>query len=196
MKRFKIFIKESKVEERIPLKVALSLAKEVIQKLKLKYLAPTDVKEDTKGKLGYGIPVGSIRQENPTIGDIDIVVTEKINMKQIETLKGVDRIWARGVTQIFFDYTSSNGISRPINLWILTNMEHFGGMMMHTTGPQDYNITLRRILKKQGLLGNQYGVFDGSKQLGGNTEGNYLSVIKTKNHPEGLPWKPPSLRGK
>ena len=99
-----MLLKEAKVENRIPWNLALALAKEIIKKLGLKYIAPDEVGPTMIGRPNCGIPVGSIRQEKSTIGDIDILATKQITESDVEKIDGVKKMTSRGSSQIFFDY--------------------------------------------------------------------------------------------
>jgi len=196
------YLTEAKVEKRIAYEDALIMAEEIIVGLGLQYWDPDEDPSEEPGEVrfrpGVGIPVGSIRQEKETIGDIDILSTEPVSIEQVEALPGVSNLSARGQKQIFFDFTSpQTGITRPINIFVSPDPQFFGGMLMHTTGPGRYNVHLRMIAKRAGGKANQYGVFDkDGKQIGGETESSYYKALKSKKNPEGKEWKHPSLRGK
>lgn len=193
--KFKQFHEMAKKESRIPLKQAQKLAKEIITKIGLKYVDPSSIKENTKGKRGLGIPVGSVRREKTDIGDIDILSTKKLTAKELEKVTDVDQMWSRGENQVFFDYYSPKlDIERSVNIWYLKDMDSFGAMMVFTTGPQEHNITLRSSAKKQGLKANRYGIFRDNIKIGGETEGSYYNSIITKKDPQGKSWKPPQER--
>ena len=125
-------------------------------------------------------------------------MTRPVSVEEVEDIEGVEEVTSRGSKQIFFDYTSpETGITRPINIFVSTEPDRFGGMLMHTTGPSKYNILLRMIAKRAGGKASQYGVFDSEgNQIGGETEASYYRALKTKKWPEGKEWKAPELRGK
>jgi len=67
-------------------------------------------------------------------------------------------------------------------------------MLLFTTGPNMYNIYLRKLAKDQGLLLNQNGVFKNGKQIAGETEESCYKVLKSGKFPKGKEWKEPWLR--
>jgi len=192
-----IQIETTKVKYRLSLSDGFRIAKSIIKGLKLKYVNPTTIKPDYKGERNIGIPVGSIRRQEQTIGDVDILVTKQIKPDDIKSIKGFTRFINKGDKFITFDHISHNGIVlRQVNIFILTDLNSFGAMLLHTTGPAEYNRNLRKVAKDQGLMANQYGVYKDGKQIGGKTEESYYKAIKTSKFPEGKKWKDPSSRGK
>ena len=186
----------SKTENKIPLDHAYDISEGIINQLKLKFENPYKIKPDQTGKLGLGIPVGSIRRKVSEISDIDIFVTKDIDLKEIEKLdkflswieKGKDKIG-------FMFHCNKYNIDRKVELYINTKMESFGSMLLHTTGPDMYNVYLRKLAKDQGLLLNQHGIFKNGKQIAGDTEESCYKVLKSKKFPNGKEWKKPWLRG-
>jgi len=64
----------------------------------------------------------------------------------------------------------------------------WGAMLMFLTGPNRYNIALRKIAKNMGLKLNQYGVWKGEKCLVSKTERAIYKAL-------GKTFKSPELRG-
>ena len=58
---------------------------------------------------------------------------------------------------------------------------------MTYTGPAGYNIGLRTVAKKKGLLLNQYGLFKNKKHIAGKTERSIYTALGKK-------YKIPELR--
>ena len=184
----------SKAAVRTPIGRALKIARFVIEKLGLIYVDPSRVDGDFRWKGNIGIPTGSIRRGKPDVGDVDILVTRDVASEPDIVRKfgkTVDGI-VSGKKQTFFHYVSED---IGINIWLCSDPSTFGAFMAHTTGPNDYNIRLRSLVKKSGGMANQYGVYDAKGvKLDGDTEGSFYSAIRTTKHPEGLPWKEPSQR--
>jgi len=189
-------LKESKSETRIPLDLAKKIAHEISSKLKLISINPNDIFQNTEGRSRWCVPVGSIRRQENDIGDIDLVVTSPISVDYIkENLENIKNV-KTGEKQIFFDYHSEKfDTAISINIWICTDMRSFGAMVLHATGPGNYNAILRSLAKKNGLKLNQYGLWKNDRWLVGRTEGEIYKGIKTNNYPDGLNWKSPNLRG-
>jgi len=193
------FITESKTaeEDKLSLKEGIKLAKELMKKMGLRVVdtvGPSDRYKPNKAYL-----VGSIRREKTHIGDIDILVTKKLNPQDILKVEGVEDLTSRGDKQIFFDYTADNGKTFPINIWMLPKeqKDSFGAFMMHTTGSHKNNMLLRMIAKRNGNKLNQYGLFNkANEQIAGDTEESVYSNLYTKKWTEGKPWAKPSDRNK
>ena len=196
MKNFKQYIESKKADaDKLDLKTAKVIAKEIIKKLNLKYI--DTIKGNDFYKLNAGIPVGSIRREKALVGDIDILITKPISSAIIANIEGVTEIQSKGDKQIFFEYISDAGVVASLNLWILpkNQADSFGAMMLHTTGSHQYNILLRMIAKRAGEKLNQYGVFDSdNKQIAGMSEDEVYKALKTKKWPDGKEWKHPKDR--
>ena len=179
----------AKVEDRISLADARAMAGEIGVKLGFKTVLPEKIGPDTTFIKNVMIPSGSIRQEKPTIGDIDLVCTGDIDEFDVERLPGVEEVWSRGEKQIFFNYVAENGLWRPVNIFVLEDPDAFGGFMMHTTGSNVFNIVTRKKAKKRGMLLNQYGLFDRvtNEQVAGATEGSVFKALD-------MEWVPPNGR--
>jgi DNA polymerase/3'-5' exonuclease PolX len=96
-------IVESKTaeEDKLSLKEGIKLAKELMKKMNLRVVdtvGPSDRYKPNKAYL-----VGSIRREKTHIGDVDILVTKKLNPQDILKVEGVEDLTSRGDKQIFFD---------------------------------------------------------------------------------------------
>jgi DNA polymerase/3'-5' exonuclease PolX len=187
----------SKTEHKIPLKHGCDIAEGIIEQLKLKFINPYTIKPDLKGQLNWGIPVGSIRRKVSEISDIDILITDKLYY--LEKVSELDKFlnWIeKGEDKIgFMFHCNKYNVDRKVELYLCKDMKSFGSMLLHTTGPDMYNIYLRKLAKDQGLLLNQYGVFKNGKQIAGDTEESCYKVLKSKNFPKGKEWKEPWLRG-
>ena len=97
------------------------------------------------GEKIVGIPVGSIRQGKDKIGDLDIIVTKKINkeyvkdrLSNIEDLTGGDK-------RIDFKYEYDHSYI-GINLFIFLDSKTWGAALLHSSGPYIYNVRLRNRL--------------------------------------------------
>lgn len=131
---------------------------------------------------------GSIRRMKETVGDGDILVTVSsssagrkvsdffINMPEVM------HIYSHGPTKSAVKL--KNGMDFDLRI---VPKQSLGAALQYFTGSKDHNIVLRKIAIKKGLKLNEYGVFQGKKQIAGKTE---EEVYKTL----GLEWMEPELR--
>jgi DNA polymerase (family 10) len=63
----------------------------------------------------------------------------------------------------------------------------FGSALHYFTGSKPHNIAIRALGLKRGLKINEYGVFRGTRRIGGRTEEQVFDAV-------GLPWIAPELR--
>jgi len=170
------FLKRSK--GRFLLSEAYYLAEEIINELK-------KLKEVNKI-----IVAGSLRRMKETIGDIDLLVTIKRNVKdgakkvmdRFVNLRGVIKVWDYGLTKSSIRF--NKGIDADLR--VVKDYE-FGSALQYFTGSKEHNIVTRKIALDKGLKLNEYGVFKGKKRIGGKTEEEVYKLI-------GLPYIEPELR--
>jgi DNA polymerase (family 10) len=114
---------------------------------------------------------GSIRRGAEEIGDIDIVVIPKTGFR--ERVEKLIEVTSSGKRKIYGNYKG-----RPINFFI-TDEKSWGACLMTATGPARYNIRKRFLVKRKGLLLNEYGLFDRKTKefLAGNTEGDIYKYL-------------------
>ncbi len=124
---------------------------------------------------------GSIRRKVKTPVDIDIVLIPKAKQKIIDHLKTKGTYMQGGEKRITFKI---QGVKVEI---YYTDSKSWGAMLMTYTGPSGYNIGLRSLTKKRGLLLNQYGLFQNGKHIAGKTEKSIYTTLDKK-------YKSPELR--
>ncbi len=183
--------RNAKTKNRIPLKEAYDMGKELIKKLGLKNKNPYTLKPDQAFIPDKAIIGGSIRRKKETIGDIDLLVTGHITEDQLRDIPGVQEIWSGSEKQLYFNYVSDDGMWRPINIWECDDPSAFGAFLIHVTGSRPYNIMLRSKSKYKGLRLNQYGLFNAktNKYLAGKTEESIFKKL-------GMAWSKPWDREK
>ena len=146
---------------RVPIIEATSIARSFIKEI-----------EDICNKIAI---VGSIRRGKQDIGDIDILTIPKSKSlldKKIEELadnviSGIGASW-----QVIFIY-------KGIKLNILkTTLDSWGSSLLHSTGSKEFNTKLRSRAKSQGMLLNQYGLFNGDLYLAGSSEEDIFRILK------------------
>ncbi|MGH7668276.1 MAG: DNA polymerase/3'-5' exonuclease PolX [Gemmatimonadaceae bacterium] len=128
---------------------------------------------------------GSFRRGRETVGDLDILV-ECANGQAVSdrfvAYPDVREVLAHGPTRA--SVVLRSGLQ--IDLRVLT-ARSYGAGLYYFTGSKAHNIAVRRLGQQRGLKINEYGIFRGSKQLGGRDEADVFSSV-------GLPFIPPELR--
>ena len=131
------------------------------------------------------VPCGSLRRAKETIGDIDILVTSKKPEKIMDSfvhLPQVDKVIAKGGTKT--SVLLKNGMQADVRV---VDPSSFGAAVYYFTGSKAHNIQIREMAVKKGLKINEYGIFRGSKKLGGKDENDIFRVM-------GLTYIPPEIR--
>jgi len=128
---------------------------------------------------------GSYRRRCETVGDIDILATTDDGspiMDHFVAYRDVKEVLAKGPTKSSIVLTG--GLQVDLRL---VQRESYGAAMVYFTGSKAHNIVIRGISRDRGLKINEYGVFEGSELIGGETEEEVYSAVD-------LPWIPPELR--
>ena len=127
---------------------------------------------------------GSLRRGRETIGDVDLLVTSKESpraLREISRLPEVTRILAVGPTRATLMMGTVQVDVRAVA------PESFGAALQYFTGSKKHNTHLRAIARQHGLKINEYGVFRGTRRLGGTEEEDVYRLV-------GMPLIPPELR--
>jgi DNA polymerase (family 10) len=162
-------------QRRTPIGRALPLALELIA-----YLGERSRAED----LTYA---GSLRRQEPTVGDIDLLCTADDAGPIIEAFvayPGAEAVLAEGATKA--SIWLAGGLQ--VDLRVLA-APVFGNLLQHFTGSREHNIQLRELAVRKGLRVSENGIVD-------LTTGN---TIRCRTEDEvyaalGLPYIPPELR--
>ena len=128
---------------------------------------------------------GSYRRRKETVGDLDIVATGDAGKKIIDRFTDydeIDRVASSGSTRS--TVTLRSGLQ--VDLRVVPEAS-WGAAMHYFTGSRSHNIALRRRAQARGLKFNEYGLFDGSERIAGDTEEEVYEAL-------GLPWIDPVLR--
>jgi len=131
------------------------------------------------------LPAGSLRRRRETIGDIDILVSStggKAVVDAFVALPAVREVLAAGDTK--GSVRVDGGLQVDCRV---VPPESFGAAAQYFTGSKAHNVRLREIAIGTKLKLNEYGVFQGDKQIAGKTEEEVYKAL-------GLPWVPPELR--
>jgi len=165
-----------KVQERISIYEASSIADEVIDYLK------------KMPKIKRISAAGSLRRMKETIGDIDILASGKDGTEIIRYFVKYPkalRVLAEGYTKGSI-VTKTETTERQVDLRIVDDSE-FGSALQYFTGSKAHNIKLRGMAKDHGLKISEYGVFKDRKNLASKEEKDIYRVL-------GLPLIPPEMR--
>jgi DNA polymerase (family 10) len=127
---------------RIPLGIALPLAKEIVQGMK------------ESGFIDQIEPAGSLRRRKETVGDIDILATSKDAQAAIEAfvhLSVVKDVIGKGSTKA----TIVTREAIQVDLRIMES-KSFGTSLQYFTGSKEHNIKLRDIARQKGFKLSEY----------------------------------------
>ena len=128
---------------------------------------------------------GSYRRRKDTVGDLDILTVSsrpQTVVKRFVTYPRVTQVQAEGSTRgsIVLD------CGLQVDLRVVPAMS-WGSALHYFTGSKPHNIAVRTLGLKRRLKINEYGVFRGTRRVGGRAEQEVFTAV-------GLPWIPPELR--
>jgi len=161
--------------KRAPLGTALPLAREVIA-----FLRATTVAADL-------VPAGSVRRQEPTVGDIDVVCTSANAAQVIAAFTAWERarsVLAEGPTKA--SIWLEGGLQ--IDLRVLP-AELYGNLLQHFTGSREHNIQFRELAVRKNLRVSENGIVD-------LTDGRtFVSRSEAEVYAQvGLAYIPPEMR--
>lgn len=128
---------------------------------------------------------GSYRRRKETVGDIDILVVSshpRTAVKRFVEYPRVKQVQAEGPTRSAV--TLDCGLQVDLRVVPAASL---GSALYYFTGSKSHNIAVRALALKRGLKINEYGVFRGTRRMGGRTEEEVFRAVR-------LPWIPPELR--
>ncbi len=134
-------------------------------------------------------PTGSIRRGSETVGDVDLLCDSQAGeevVKAFTSLPEVRQVLASGPTKGSVLVALPNEGQLQVDLRVVPSAS-FGSALQYFTGSKDHNVRLRERAIKRKLKLNEYGLFDGDKQVAGRTEAQVYKKL-------GLPLIPPELR--
>jgi len=132
---------------------------------------------------------GSLRRGRETVGDVDILCVADNGAEVISKfvkLPEVKRALAAGGTKGSVIVETPEGSDLQVDLRVVPE-ESFGAALQYFTGSKEHNVRIREIAIKKGWKLNEYGLFDGERQIAGRQEEQIYKKL-------GLPWIPPELR--
>jgi DNA polymerase (family 10) len=128
---------------------------------------------------------GSCRRRRDTCADLDVIAAAPGSTEAMDALAAhrlVEKVLARGDTK------------QRVRLWSGMELdlrvvppESYGAALQYFTGSKEHNIVIRRRAQERGYKLNEYGVYEGERQVAGATEEDVYASV-------GLPWIPPELR--
>jgi DNA polymerase (family 10) len=128
---------------------------------------------------------GSVRRRKDTVGDVDILVSAndpKAIADAFVSHQDVADVLAHGDTRAAVRLRGGLQVDLRV-----VPPKSYGAALHYFTGSKAHNIAVRLMGVKRRLKINEYGVFRGSRQIGGRTEQEVFRAV-------GLPWIPPELR--
>jgi DNA polymerase (family X) len=128
---------------------------------------------------------GSYRRRAETVGDVDILVASSRPSEVASRFLGyrdVKRVLAKGDTRC--SVVLRSGLQVDLRV---VPAASYGAALHYFTGSKAHNIAIRTLGVKRHLKINEYGVFRGTRQIGGRHEADVFKAV-------GLPWLPPELR--
>ncbi|MFA4858381.1 MAG: DNA polymerase/3'-5' exonuclease PolX [Candidatus Margulisiibacteriota bacterium] len=143
------------------------------------------------------LPCGSLRREQETVGDLDILVVSSQPQKVMSAfvaLPAVKTVLAHGQTKS--SVILKNGMQADLRV---VEKKAFGAAAHYFTGCKSHNIHLRQLAQKKGWKVSEYGIFAPARtpsgrassgreiQIGGATEAEMFSKFN-------LQYIPPELR--
>lgn len=139
-------------------------------------------------------PLGSLRRQVATIGDLDFSASSK-NPKQVIDyfckLPGVSQVVEKGETSATVILQSGLHVDLLVG-----QPESYGALLQHFTGSKSHNIKLRELANQKGYSLSEYGVKRAEVRSGKMEDGK---LIKTETEEEfykllGMQTPPPELR--
>ena len=168
--------REFKRERKTGYEEGIKLCKKVARKLKIKYINPKKVTIDTEFIKDVMIPVGSLRRGKLKVGDIDMIVTKKINKEDLKNIKGFTNVIG-GEKIIKFKFENVK-----FDLFVFLNPKTFGSAALHSTGPFEYNRRLRFKVKNENENWklSQNGLVKNGRTITTRTERDLQRIIGVK----------------
>ena len=181
----------TKTEQRILASIAAhrSTEKRFLHHVARQYAEPLVAYLKTVPGVKDVVIAGSYRRGKETVGDLDILVTAKVNSPVMEYFieyDEVDDVVSKGTTRATVFLRSGLQVDLRV-----VEQKSYGAALHYFTGSKAHNIQIRRLGQQRGLKINEYGVFKlkgtDEKRINGETEASVFKAV-------GLPFIPPELR--
>ena len=126
---------------------------------------------------------GSLRRGKSTVGDLDILSTDRRVIEAIKGCPGVAQVLESGPRRS--SVKMEDGVQVDVRLF---GDDEYGAALVYFTGSKNHNIALRNLAMEKGWKLNEYGLFERSgRRLAGRTERGVYEKL-------GLGYVPPELR--
>jgi DNA polymerase (family X) len=128
---------------------------------------------------------GSYRRRRETVGDVDVLITTGrpgAAASRFVQYPLVRHVLAKGETKC--SVVLRSGLQVDLRV---VRAECYGAALHYFTGSKPHNIAVRTLGVKRNVKINEYGVFRGTRRIGGRTEEEVFEAV-------GLPWIAPELR--
>lgn len=132
---------------------------------------------------------GSLRRGCETIGDIDLLCESDNGaavVKAFTTLPQVKKVLASGDTKGSVLVDRRDGVAMQADCRVVPKAS-FGAALQYFTGNKDHNVRLREMAGKKKWKLNEWGLYDGEKQIAGADEESIYKKL-------GLEVMPPEQR--
>jgi DNA polymerase (family 10) len=136
------------------------------------------------GALGIEVEMaGSLRRGRNTVGDIDLLSTDRRTMDAMTGCPGVAQVLESGPKRA--SVKLREGVQVDVRVF---DEDEYGAALVYFTGSKDHNIALRNLAIERGCKLNEYGLFnEKGSRLAGRTEDEVYGKL-------GLRYIPPELR--
>lgn len=128
---------------------------------------------------------GSYRRRKETVGDLDILAICKPDsgvMDRFASYEDVKTIVSRGETRSTVILASGTQVDFRV-----LEEQSYGSALLYFTGSKAHNIALRTIAQDMGYKISEYGAFEGTTRVAGESEQKLYELL-------GLQWVEPELR--
>jgi DNA polymerase (family 10) len=128
---------------------------------------------------------GSLRRARETVGDIDLLAVADHGRQVCDHFARFPQaasVISLGDTRASIVLTGGMQVDLRV-----VGSSSAGAALLYLTGSKAHNIALRSIAIAQGYKLNEYGLFQGERQVAGSTEASVYRAL-------GLPWIDPELR--
>jgi len=126
---------------------------------------------------------GSLRRGKSTVGDLDLLSTERRATDAFRKCPGVAQVLESGPKRT--SAKLEDGVQVDLRTF---SVEEYGAALVYFTGSKNHNIALRNLAIEKGWKLNEYGLFErAGRRLAGKTETEVYQKL-------GLDYIPPELR--
>ncbi len=121
---------------------------------------------------------GSYRRGSKTVGDMDILVTGKVDPKEAE--KAVEKHF-KDMTLLGSGETKISFVIFPNNLQVdirFVPEDSYGAALLYFTGSKEFNIKMRKKAIEQNMMLNEYGLHKRGEIIAGKTEKEVFEKLR------------------